>query len=484
MITIEKWTAIRALKQEGHSIRSITKLLNVSRNTVRKALKAEKVPTYQRKEKEDKLIVPFEEIIREYVGEGLIGTRIFKELQAKGYKGSQATVYRFLRTLEQEKQSKQKTVRFETDPGEQAQFDWSPYQIKINGTVTQVYCFLLILGYSRKKYMTFSLSQSIESVLESLEEGIRSFGGVPRQIVIDNAKQLVLSHPRDETAIYHPKLLELAGTYRFSPYACQTYWPRTKGKVERPFFYIEHHFIRGNEFMSVEELIQKGYLFLKQWEKEPNKTTLIPPSIRYLEEVQALSPLPNTSYIHTMKETRRVSWDCLISYKGVKYSVPHLYAGKQIWILPSHGHILKLYNENGKWIDEHMISNRKGSTIYKEEHYEGLNNKLPKSLPKLRELFLEKFPSGESYVGLLQQEVKANHGHRFQKILELRHYYEDTIIDAVLQQAVMYQRTEVEFIQNLLRSSPRKITEMPKIDKLPTVKTETRSLNYYSQLLH
>lgn len=106
MITIEKWTAIRALKQEGHSIRSITKLLNVSRNTVRKALKAEEVPTYQRKEKEDKLIVPFEEIIREYVGEGLIGTRIFKELQAKGYKGSQATIYRFLRTLEQEKQSK------------------------------------------------------------------------------------------------------------------------------------------------------------------------------------------------------------------------------------------------------------------------------------------------------------------------------------------------------------------------------------------
>ncbi|ABS22617.1 hypothetical protein TU51_12550 [Bacillus cytotoxicus] len=70
MITIEKWTTIRALKQEGHSIRSITKLLSVSRNTVRKALKAEKFPTYQRKEKEDKLIAPFEEIVREYVGKG------------------------------------------------------------------------------------------------------------------------------------------------------------------------------------------------------------------------------------------------------------------------------------------------------------------------------------------------------------------------------------------------------------------------------
>ncbi len=57
--------------------------------------------------------------------------------------------------------------------------------------------------------MTFSLSQSIESVLESLEEGIRSFRGVLKQIVIDNAKQLVLSHPRDDIATYHPKLLEL-----------------------------------------------------------------------------------------------------------------------------------------------------------------------------------------------------------------------------------------------------------------------------------
>ncbi|ABS22415.1 hypothetical protein TU51_20430 [Bacillus cytotoxicus] len=121
--------------------------------------------------------------------------------------------------------------------------------------------------------------------------------------------------------------------------------------------------------------------------------------------------------------------------------MPHLYAGKQIWILPSHGHILKLYNENGKWIDEHTISNQKGSTIYKQEHYEGMNNKLPKSLPKLRELFLETFPSGNDYVELLQQEVKTNHAYRFQKIWELRYYYEDTIIDVVLQQAVTYQRT-------------------------------------------
>ncbi|MFB5584998.1 hypothetical protein ETJ91_26690 [Bacillus albus] len=46
MITIEKWTAIRALKQEGHSIQSITKLLSVSRNTVRKAFTFDSLVIY------------------------------------------------------------------------------------------------------------------------------------------------------------------------------------------------------------------------------------------------------------------------------------------------------------------------------------------------------------------------------------------------------------------------------------------------------
>lgn len=276
MISIEKWTTIRTLYKEGHSKRSIAKIIGVSRNTVKKALSEKDVPKYRRRKKEDKLLSEFEDSILDMLEKKLIGTRIFKELQKVGYEGSMATVYRFLKENKHKSEAVKTTVRFETLPGEQAQFDWSPYVVLIGGEKVQIYCFLLILGYSRKKYITFSKTQRIEAVLEAIEEGFHAFGGVPKQVVVDNAKQLVLSHPKDDVATYHPKFLELAGTYHFKPYACQTYWPRTKGKVERPFYYIEQHFIKGNEFKSLEDLTQRGQQFIEEWEKEPNKTTLIP----------------------------------------------------------------------------------------------------------------------------------------------------------------------------------------------------------------
>ena len=484
MISIDKWTTIRTLYKEGHSKRAIAKMAGVSRNTVKKALSESEVPKYKRKEKEDKLLSGYEEKVLEMVEQELIGTRIFKELQKLGYEGSITTVYRFIKENKLKVEAIKTTVRFETLPGEQAQFDWSPYVIDIGGEKIQVFCFLLILGYSRKKFITFSKTQRIESVLEAMEEGLRTFGGVPKQVVVDNAKQLVLSHPKDDLATYHPKFLELAGTYQFKPYACQTYWPRTKGKVERPFYYIEQHFIKGNEFDSLEDLIKRGQEFIDEWEEEPNKTTLVPPAVRFEDEKTELMPLPTIAYSIQLKETRKVSWDCLISYHGVKYSVPHVYAGKDVLIRSRYGNSLEIYELNGSLIYEHTISYQKGKTVVDEKHYEGVKGSIPKSLPKVREMFIQTFPSGKRFVELLQLEVKANHTQRFQKILELLNHYELEQVNDAIEQAIIFNRTEHEFVGNILKRMARKKIEIPKVEKVLDVKAETRPLSYYSHLLH
>lgn len=60
---------------------------------------------------------------------------------------------------------------------------------------------------------------------------------------------MIIEHTKEDTVRYHPNFLQLAGTYRFKPTACKVKWPRTKGKVERPFFYIEQHFVKGHQFI-------------------------------------------------------------------------------------------------------------------------------------------------------------------------------------------------------------------------------------------
>lgn len=99
-----------------------------------------------------------------------IGTRIFNELKKLGYTGSIGPVYRFLKTLNEEKReiSKKATMRFETPLGEQAQFDWSPYKMVIDNEIKEVYCYTMILSASRMKSIVFSLTCDAEAIYEAI----------------------------------------------------------------------------------------------------------------------------------------------------------------------------------------------------------------------------------------------------------------------------------------------------------------------------
>ena len=136
------------------------------------------------------------------------------------------------------------TERFETPPGQQAQFDWSPYTVEFAGAWRRVVVFGMTLGYSRRKHYTASLDETQASIFEAIEACLRHFGGAPKELLVDNPKAFVLdanpAHFR-----WNPQFLELCGHYRVQPRACQPYRPQTKGKIERPFFYLEQQFLKG-----------------------------------------------------------------------------------------------------------------------------------------------------------------------------------------------------------------------------------------------
>ena len=136
---MEAWTTIRYLHAQGTPIRAICRELGVSRNTVRQALRSEGPPKYERPPRPNLKLAPFEAQIRTwYFSEKLIGSRILRELRARGYDGHRSTLYRFLEKLKAETPSLKVTERFETPPGQQAQFDWSPYTIELGGELMRI----------------------------------------------------------------------------------------------------------------------------------------------------------------------------------------------------------------------------------------------------------------------------------------------------------------------------------------------------------
>jgi transposase len=454
---MEAWTTIRYLHAEGTPIRAICRELGVSRNTVRQALRSESAPKYERPPKPNPKLAPFEAQIRTwYFGQKLIGSRILRELEALGYTGHRSAVYRHLERLKAEKPSPKVTERFETPPGQQAQFDWSPYTIELGGELTRVIVFGMVLGYSRRKHYTASLDETQASIYEAIESCLRHFGGATKQLVVDNAKAFVLdanpAHFR-----WNPQFLELCGHYRMRPTACRPYRARTKGKVERPFFYLEQQFIKGSQFASLSHFAEELAAFEREdLDLRVHTTTQERPIDRFTRELPHLTQLPEQRFVGTLAMSRKVSWDCLVSYLNSRYSVPATYAGKLVWLLPSRGSHLLVLDAKRAVIAEHQLSATKGTIVMQPEHYAPLRRGTARTYVVLAEQFLEQFPQQSAFLEGLLAQHKLDPTRHLHGIMELASLYDSASLERALSIAAAYNTYSHTFVRGVLehRTAP------------------------------
>ena len=481
MVKVDEWTTIRTLRAKGVSIRQIARICGVSRNTVRRVIREETRRVYERKPKEDHLLKGFEADIQEMVGKRFIGSRMLIELRKRGYAGSSATLYRYLKKHGLREPSNKVSMRYETSAGEQYQFDWSCYRAWIGEQERQVYCFLVVSGYSRYKAGIFAYTDRQQSVLDGLEASFLDLGGTAKQLLIDNATAMVCYH-RGEDIVFNENFLEFCGTYRIEPKPCPCYWPRLKGKVENPFRYIGEHFIKGNGFESLEDLNREFRGFLGSWCAEIHHGTQKAPEVLFTEEKPLLTPLPRLPFFSSQRTFRRVSWDCLVSVDGVRYSVPHRYAGKHVSITTYLGEKLRVFSLANELIATHVISTARGKTLIDPKHYEGLRPTLPRSAPCIREDFLKTFDKhGEQFY--LRLVKRYHNGSRWAKqILSLSSYYRVEDIEEAMGKALSFGSCKVSTLRYLLSEKP---LLPPHLVSKQAVRSPhvTRPISYYQGLV-
>jgi transposase len=135
---------------------------------------------------------------------------LLRELRALGYPGQMAQLHRCVRPLRLEaRQARRATIRFETAPGQQAQVDFGQRRLWIGENCVPAHLFVFTLGYSRRLYTAAFPHERLDAVLAGHEQAFEHFGGVPLQVVVDNAKPTVLRHTREGT-IWHPVYADFA----------------------------------------------------------------------------------------------------------------------------------------------------------------------------------------------------------------------------------------------------------------------------------
>jgi transposase len=452
VVTLEQWHRIRHLDALGWSQRRIAQELSLDRRTVARALKTEAPPRYRREPSASPL-QPWIATVEAGVRRGLRGSRVLQDLREAGYTGSRAAFYDRWSALVAAQKEQPAACRFETDAGEQAQFDWAEYTVSFGGSATRLYVFSLLLCFCRRVHWFPSLAVNQEAIFEGLEAGFQHFGGVCRSLLVDNAKAFVTAHRRAEVE-WNANFLRLAGHYRFAPIASTPRHPQSKGKVENPFGHLEQLFLIGRTWRDWTHFQEELTAFEQRWEARVHGTTKIAPVLRFETERPALLPLPAEPFLGGHERFRQVSRECLLSYEGVRYSVPWPYAGKQVLVRPSQGRELVVYASSGKLLTRHALRPSGSPPVLLPEHYDGLRRRHQAALAGLARQFREQY--GEAGIAeVFLQRLLAQHRHRpdrsLAQVLELLAAAPASVAQAALADAVEFNLCTPRFLEERLR---------------------------------
>jgi transposase len=181
----------------------------------------------------------------------LSAVRLFSEVQAAGYLGGITQLRDYVQQV-RPRVEPDPVVRFETPPGLQAQVDFADFQFPWG----KRHALLVVLGHSRLLWLTFYPRQTMRTLMTGLETAFTSFGGVPRELLFDQLKAVIIEdrRPDDGRLIENPEFLRFAAHWGFRIRACRPYRAQTKGKVERPVSYVRGNFVYGREFLGDADL--------------------------------------------------------------------------------------------------------------------------------------------------------------------------------------------------------------------------------------
>ena len=480
---------IMQLKKQGLSKGAVAQRLKISRDTVRKYWNCDRL------EKDSygpraKLIDPHLNYIKERLDKypELSAIRLFDEIKDRGFEGSKRTVRRYVATVRPCEYREYKP--FETLPGEQAQVDWGHFgTISVEGSTYKLYAFVFTLCWSRVGYVEFIIRGDSATFLSCLRRALMYIGGVPCEIVYDNAK-VVVSERVGKIVRFNENLLHFALACGFTPRACWTYDAESKGKVESGVKYVRRNFFYGREFSDLADLNRQALDWCNN--KANNRvhgTTGQIPWQRLEVERGYLRPLAVSGQPFVL-ENRQATRTSLISVEGNQYSVPSRWARKQVHFRRYEDHLELLDGQNV--VDVIPIVYGRGKRIIRDEHYPAHEraSQRTSAVNPLQAKFEGLAPEATAYLQGLSQSRVGTLREQMERIVALAGAHPEAVVSRAMQRALEYRAFGYGILKNIIKRFETVPGSLPDLSAVVTaplpaelnVDVEERDPSYYSNL--
>lgn len=264
----------------------------------------------------------------------LRASRLWSMVAARGYDGSKSGFRAIISRLRPRRPA-EAYLRRAVLPGQEAQVDWAHFgQITIGRASRYLFAFVMVLSYSRQRFVHFAMRAAMPSFLRGHVEAFRSFGAVPRVILYDNLKSAVLEREGDAVR-FHPTLLALAGHYRYEPRACAPYRPNEKGRVERAIRDVRESFFAARTFASVDDLNEQARTWCLDIARERRVPDAKEKTVAeaFLEDRARMVDLPNDDFPVEERVEVRVGKTPYVRFDRNDYSVPHTHVCTSLTVM-------------------------------------------------------------------------------------------------------------------------------------------------------
>ena len=263
--------------------------------------------------------------------------QIYQRLCEMGFDGGRTIVKDYVQRIRP--RAPQAFLKLDFAPGEAAQVDWGEMgTVGIGSTSRRLSFFLMVLCFSRRMYLEFTVSQTSEFFLACHERAFAAFGGVPQRLLIDNLKSAVLQRLAGVAPVFNPKYLDFSRHWGFEISACNVRSGNEKGRVENGVGYVKKNFLCGLELTDLAAVQAAGTLWMETVANvRIHESTHERPMDRFEQERTLLKPLNPNGFDLARIVRVRANKQFRVALDSNHYSVPAKFANQHV--------ILKAYDD-------------------------------------------------------------------------------------------------------------------------------------------
>jgi len=446
MTPTEIRSAVRTLQAQGNSLREISRLLALSRNTVRRILRQPAGNTAEAPPCDEATLLRLKAAFERARGNVV---RVRELLADDGVPVHYSTLTRWVREAGL-RSPPRRAGEYDFVPGQEMQHDTSPHRVTFANTAKPVtaQCAGLVLAYSRRLFIQYYPRFTRFEAKAFLLDAARFMAGVCPVCIIDNTSVLLASGAGAD-AVIAPEMGAFARTLGFRFHAHQVGHPDRKGRIERPFAYVEKNFLAGRNFVDFDDLNRQALAWCGDVaNRKPKAALSMSPEAAYIIEQPHLVPLPDAlPPVYELLE-RLVDLNGYVSVDTNRYSVPERLVGKSVAVYKLPAEIRVCRKDTTIAVHPRMIAQRHAKSTLPGHHTIPLRQ--GRGTATEEKLLSGHHPSLDRYVDAIRQRGNAGGRRALRRLVEMKRTYPAGPFIAAVEQALLYGLFDLGRLEDLI----------------------------------